>query len=188
MKNYFIIHDYFLSPQDNWYGWLAEKIRRSGRNVYAPDFLSTSGYPYRDWSALLKYYVNSGVINRDTTIIAHSLSAIFICKYIVLNKLSISKLVLVSGFNNYLTSDETVNAIYESMYFSSYIKTREYVKHILCIYSDDDKCVPPEYLINFAGNLATKRILIKNAGHFDAKSGYTTFYQMLNFLDLKNLQ
>jgi len=80
--NYFIIHGSFGSPYSNWFGWLADFISADGKQVYVPDFpIGVRFQNYENWSKLLKYYLETGLINQNTTIVAHSIAPVFVCKF-----------------------------------------------------------------------------------------------------------
>ena len=50
--------------------WLHDFITEDGKQVYVPDFPIGVGYQnYENWSKLLKYYLDLGLINESTTII-----------------------------------------------------------------------------------------------------------------------
>ena len=50
--------------------WLHDFITEDGKQVYVPDFQIGVGYQnYENWSKLLKYYLDLGLINESTTII-----------------------------------------------------------------------------------------------------------------------
>lgn len=81
MDNYFIIHGSFGSPFSNWFGWLHDFLETDGKQVYTPDFPTGVGYQnYENWSNLFKVYLNLGLINENTTIIAHSIAPVFVSK------------------------------------------------------------------------------------------------------------
>ena len=106
-SNYLLIHGSFGSPFVNWFPWLRKEIESKGLEVYTPDFPTGVGFQnYENWSRLLKTYVDSGILNENTIIYAHSIAPIFICKFLVENKVKVKRLVLVCGFNNYLGINE----------------------------------------------------------------------------------
>ena len=116
MENYFIIHGSFSSPYSNWIGWLHDFIEDDGKQVYVPDFPIGVGYQnYENWSKLLKYYLNLGLINENTTIIGHSIAPVFISKFLVENKVKVKKLIFVCGFNNYLGINEEYDNVNKSI-------------------------------------------------------------------------
>lgn len=82
-NNYLIIHGSFGSPFGNWFSWLYDFISSDEKQVYVPQFPIGVGYQnYDNWSKLLKYYLELGLINENTTIIA----PIFVSKFLTENK------------------------------------------------------------------------------------------------------
>jgi len=72
--NYFIIHGSFGSPFVNWFNWLQDFIKtdKNAKEAYVPQFPIGVGYQnYNNWSKLLKYYLDLGLIDETTTIIGH---------------------------------------------------------------------------------------------------------------------
>ena len=154
MENYFIIHGSFGSPFGNWFSWLQDFISSDGKQVYVPQFPIGVGYQnYENWSNLLKYYLDLGLINENTTIIGHSIAPVFISKFLTENKVKVKKLIFVCGFNNYLGINEEYDA---------------YVKY--------------EVEEDFADKIATEQILIPNAGHINSESGYDVFEDIVSYL------
>ena len=87
-NNYLLIHGSFGSPFSNWIPWLRKELEKDNLEVYTPDFPTGVGYQnYDNWSRLLKAYVESGILNENTIIYAHSIAPIFICKFLVENKI-----------------------------------------------------------------------------------------------------
>ena len=127
-ENYFIIHGSFSSPYSNWLGWLHDFIEAEGKQVYVPDFPIGVGYQnYENWSKLLKYYFDLGLLNEKTTIIGHSIAPIFISKFLTENKIKVKKLIFVCGFNNYLGIDEE----YEIYFFDFHLVCCMYIFRVL---------------------------------------------------------
>lgn len=183
MENYFIIHGSFSSPYSNWLGWLHNFIEDEGKQVYVPDFPSGVGYQnYENWSKLMKYYVNLGLINENTIIIGHSIAPAFISKFLTENKIKVKKLIFVCGFNNYLGINEEYDAVNESMYFDNLEDVRQYADDIICFYSDNDPYVKYEVEKDFADRIATKQIMLPKAGHINSESGYDTFEDILSYI------
>ena len=184
MENYFIIHGSFGSPFGNWFGWLRKQLEEKNREVYTPDFPTGVGYQnYENWSKLLKVYLDAGLINKNTTIIAHSIAPIFISKFLVENKVLVKKLIFVCGFNNYLGINEEYDAVNNSMYFDNLSEIKQYANDIICYYSDNDPYVRYEVEKQFADTICTEQYVIKGAGHINAESGYTKFDEILDILE-----
>ena len=76
MKNcYFIIHESFSSPFDNWFPYLRSEIEKRNGVVYTPDLPSGVGYQtYYNWSRVMDVYVQSGLIHENTILFAHSIA------------------------------------------------------------------------------------------------------------------
>ena len=147
MDNYFIIHGSFGSPFGNWFSWLHDLIEDDGKQVYVPDFPIGVGYQnYENWSKLLKYYLDLGLINENTTIIGHSIAPIFISKFLVENKVKVKKLIFVCGFNNYLGINEEYDNVNKSMYFDNLEDVKQFADEIICFYSDNDPYVKKDKL------------------------------------------
>ena len=183
MDNYFIIHGSFSSPYSNWIGWLHDFIEGEGKQVYVPDFPIGVGFQnYENWSKLLKYYVDLGLINENTTIIGHSIAPAFISKFLIENKLKVKKCIFVCGFNNYLGIDEEYDAVNESMYTDGIESVKNYAKDIICFYSNNDPYVKYEAELDFANKVATEKILVPNAGHINSESGYDTLEDVVPYL------
>ena len=183
MDNYFIIHGSFSSPYSNWIGWLHDFIEGEEKQVYVPDFPIGVGFQnYENWSKLLKYYVDLGLINENTTIIGHSIAPAFISKFLIENKLKVKKCIFVCGFNNYLGIDEEYDAVNESMYTDGIESVKNYAKDIICFYSNNDPYVKYEAELDFANKVATEKILVPNAGHINSESGYDTFEDVVPYL------
>ena len=183
MENYFIIHGSFSSPYSNWIGWLHDFIEDEGKQVYVLDFPIGVGYQnYENWSRLLKYYLNLGLINENTTIIGHSIAPIFISKFLVENKVKAKKLIFVCGFNNYLGINEEYDNVNKSMYFDNLEDVKQYTNEIICFYSDNDPYVKYEVEKDFADKIATEQVFIQNAGHINSESGYDTFEEIVSYL------
>lgn len=183
MENYFIIHGSFSSPYSNWFSWLQDFITSEGKQVYVPDFPIGVGYQnYENWSKLLKYYLDLGLINENTTIIAHSIAPVFVSKFLVEYKVKIKKLIAVCGFNNYLGINEEYDAVNRSMYFDNLEEVKQYAKELICFYSNNDPYVKYEVEKEFVDRIATEQILMPNAGHINSESGYDTFEEIVSYL------
>ena len=183
MENYFIIHGSFGSPFENWFGWLHDFIEDDDKQRYVPQFPIGAGYQnYENWSKLLKYYLDLGLINQNTTIIAHSIAPVFVSKFLTENKIKIKKLISICGFNNYLGINEEYDNVNESMYFDNLKDVKQYVDEIICFYSDNDPYVKYEVEKEFADEIATEQIIIPDGGHINSESGYDTFEDIVSFL------
>lgn len=179
-ENYIIIHGSFGSPFINWFSWLQANLS----NAIVPQFpIGVGMQTYDNWSKLLKYYFDLGLINSNTTLIGHSIAPIFIIKFLLENKIKVNKLVFVSGFNNVMVDGGDYDQVNSSFYIKGDIKTiKDYANEIICFYSNNDPYVPLNDLKMFADEVATRVLLIPNGGHLNSESGYNSFKELLDVL------
>ena len=183
MDNYFIIHGSFGSPFGNWFSWLHDFIESEGKQVYVPDFPIGVGYQnYDNWNKLLKVYLDLGIINENTTIIAHSIAPVFVSKFLTENKVKVKKLIFVCGFNNYFGINEEYDTVNGTMYVDNLEEVRQYADEIICFYSDNDLYVKYEVEKEFADTIATEQVFIPGAGHINSESGYDTLEDIVGYL------
>ncbi|MCL2383566.1 MAG: alpha/beta hydrolase [Oscillospiraceae bacterium] len=184
-NNYYIIHGSFGSPFVNWFSWLQDFIKAAedSREVYVPQFPIGVGYQnYENWSNLLKYYLDLGLINETTTIIAHSIAPVFVSKFLIENKLKVKKLIFVCGFNNYFGINEEYDTVNSTMYLDGIEDVKQYANEVICFYSDNDPYVGYNIEKEFADKVGTKQILLQGAGHINSESGYDTFEEIVAYL------
>lgn len=174
--NYIIIHGSFGSKDGNWFPWLKEQLQKQGKNVLVPQMpMGVGKQNFENWSDVLKKLE----INENTIIIAHSIAPIFVCKYLINNKIKVKKLIFVCGFNNYLGIDADFDAVNKPMYIDNFAEVKNYCDNIVCYYSDNDPYVRYDEEKAFADKLTSKQYIIKNGGHLNAESGYTQFEEIL---------
>ncbi len=95
-NNYLLIHGSFRNPFVNWIPWLRGEIENRNLEVYTPDFPTGLGYQtYNNWSNLLNSYVTAKILNKNTIIFAHSIAPVFICKFLIQNKIKVKRLIFV---------------------------------------------------------------------------------------------
>lgn len=182
-KNYFLIHGSFGSPFVNWLPWLRKQLRHQSQEVYTPDFPTGVGFQnYDNWAKLLKVYLDVGLIAEQTTIFAHSIAPVFICKFLIENQVKVKKLVFVCGFNNYLGIDDDYDNVNRGMYLENLADVKKYCDEIICFYTKNDPHVSYEAEKSFADTIADKQIIIDNGGHLNSESGYREFPELLNFI------
>ena len=181
--NYFIIHGSFGNPFANWFSWLHDFIENEEKQVYVPQFpIGVEYQNYGNWSNLLKYYLDLGLINENTIIIGHSIAPVFISKFLIENKVKVKKLIFVCGFNNYLGINEEYDTVNKSMYLNNLEDVKQYADEIICFYSNNDPYVKYEAEKDFADKIATEQILIPNVGHINSESGYDTFEELVHYI------
>ena len=179
MDNYIIVHGSFSTPEANWFPWLNSELEQLNKSVIVPQMPIGVGIQnFENWAKVF----DELDINENTTIIAHSIAPIFVCKYLITNKIKVKKLVFVCGFNNYLGIDSEFDAVNEPMFIENFEDIKEYCNNIICYYSDNDPYVKFEVEKSFADTVSNEQYVIKNGGHINAESGYTEFEEILKVL------
>lgn len=75
------------------------ELEKDNKDVVIPQMpVGVGNQNFENWSKVL----NELKINENTIIIAHSIAPIFVCKYLITNKIKVKKLIFVCGFINYL--------------------------------------------------------------------------------------
>ena len=176
-EKYIIIHGSFGSKDGNWFPWLKNEL--NGKNVVVPQMpVGVGNQNYENWANVL-----DGLnVDENTIIIAHSIAPIFVCKYLITNKIKVKKLVFVCGFNNYLGIDPLFDAVNAPMFIDNLEDIKKYCNNIVCFYSDNDPYVKFEVEKSFADSISNEQYVIKNGGHINAESGYTKFEEILKVM------
>ena len=184
MNNYILVHGSFGNPFVNFIPYLRGEIEKRNFEVYTPDFPTGVGYQnYTNWSRLLKCYLDAGILNENTTIFAHSIAPVFVCKFLIENKVKVKRLVFVCGFNNYFVKgEEIMNTVNKTMYLDNLEDIKNYCNDIICFYTKNDPYVKYEVEKDFADLISTKQVVIDDGGHLNSESGYTEFKELLEFI------
>lgn len=185
MKNtVFIFHGTEGHPQENWFPWLKERIEETTENwqVIVPHFPSPPVVPAKidEW-----FEVFDGCnehLNENSIIVGHSLGGVFTLRVLERIKHPIKASFLVGtpvGVRPILNYDRDSN-------FSGFEFDWETIKsksgEFFVYQSDDDPYVGIGNGEQLAQCLGTELVFISNAGHFNAKAGYTEFEDLLNKL------
>ena len=162
---------------------LGKKIEAKGFDVYTLDFPKGVGFQnYNNWSNLLKSYLMSGLLNINSIIFAHSITPVFICKFLIENQIKVKRLVFVYGFNNYLGINEEYYAVNKSMFFDNLRDVKKYCNDIICFYTDNDPYVKFETEKEFTDTIGAKQILTPNGSHLNSESGFSEFKELLEYM------
>ena len=179
MNNYIILHGSFGSKDGNWFPWLKRQLEDKNYKVEVPQMpVGVGNQNYDNWS---ENFTKLN-LNENTVIIAHSIAPVFVCKYLITNKIKVKKLIFVCGFNNYLGIDPDFDAVNEPMFINNLEDIKNYCKDITCFYSDNDPYVKFDVEKSFADLIADKQIIINNGGHINDESGYTKFEEILKYI------
>ncbi|MCB9359207.1 serine hydrolase family protein [Candidatus Woesearchaeota archaeon] len=172
----FLIHGAYGNPAENWFMWLREELEKLGHEVIAPRFPTPEDQKLENWLDIFKNYEDK--LDKEAIVIGHSLGATFLLNLLEKNKAK--AMISVAGFSTLidLQAFDEINESFIKDFDWKRIKAN--CKKIIIFHSDNDPYVPLEFGENLAKALKTKVILIKDAGHFNEKSGYTKFPQLLD--------
>ena len=170
MEKYIILHGSFGSNEGNWFPWLKKELQNRNKEV------GVGKQNFKSWSNEL----DKLAIDEDTIIIAHSIAPVFVCKYLIKNKIRVKKLIFVCGFNNYLGIDPDYDTVNKPMYLDNLEDVKKYCDDIVCFYSDNDPYVKYDIEKQFADAVANKQIIIKDGGHINSESGFGEFEEILD--------
>ncbi len=189
MDRYFLIHGSFGGPFSNWLPWLAGEIEKLKPETqeepicYTPQMPTGVGFQtYENWKNLLLTYENAGLIDENTVIFAHSIAPVFVCKFLIENKIKVKRLVFVCGFNNYLGINADYDEVNHTMYLDNLKDVKNFAKEIVCLYSDNDPYVSFSAEKEFAYTIATKSVVIKGGGHLNKSAGFEKFEELKKYL------
>lgn len=178
MTNIFIIHGAFGHPEENWFPWLKSKLEKLGCRVFVPKFPTPENQSLENW--LKVFEEHKQYLDENSIVVGHSLGPAFLLN--VLEKLDkpIKATFFVAGFLSLLgdpTFDEINKTFVDKSFDWQRIKTN--CKKFYVFHSNNDPYIPLDEAKNLAKNLGVDIILVKNAGHFNEKAGYTKFDLLL---------
>lgn len=177
MEKYIILHGSFGSNEGNWFPWLKKELQNRNKEVFAPQMpVGVGKQNFESWGNEL----DKLAIDENTVIIAHSIAPVFVCKYLIKNKIRVKKLIFVCGFNNYLGIDPDYDTVNKPMYLSNLEDVRKYCNDIVCFYSDNDPYVKYDVEKQFANTVANNQIIIKGGGHINSEGGFDKFKEILD--------
>lgn len=172
-----------VSVQAKKIGFLGWKKPYGGGNkeVFNLDFpIGCGKQNYYNWEMVLNSVKR--FINEDSVFFCHSISCVFLAKYLIKNDLKVKRVVFVAGFNQYLNLDEDFDEVNCTMYTTRLSEFKSHATETYCYYSKTDPYVKFEKLKEFADLVEGKQICIGEAGHFNKAAGYTTFPELLKYI------
>ena len=177
MRNYILLHGLNESLTQTWGIYLKEEIEiKLNGKVYMPELPKGHDTSVENWKKAVDELYNSGVINNNCIIIAHSLSTNFMISYLLEKKCRINGFIAVSGYSDYLDKEvdrkSSINKIITP--FMNTRKQREefsrLVLHRFAIYSNMDFMFNVSNLEAYALDIRANRLVLGFGGHFDPTS------------------
>ena len=178
MTNIFIIHGSYGTPKENWFPWLKSQLEKLGCTVFVPKFPTPKNQKLDVWLNVLKEY--DDYFDKDCIIVAHSMGCAFTLRKLELLKKRVKTVFFVGGFTKDLWNGKYADIIDTFLETPFDWKTiRKNGNHFVVYQSDNDLLIPISMGEEIAKNLKGELIIVKNAGHFNEKAGYTEFNLLL---------
>jgi hypothetical protein len=178
----FIFHGTFGSPGENWFPWLSEKLSEQDHEMIVPKFPTPDGQTLENWMRVIRPYL--GLIDRKTILIGHSLGATFLLSLLERLNTKIRASFLVAGFTGLLGNDDLdqLNKSISVRLFN-WNKIKKNCERFYIFSSTNDPYVPLEKGIELSQNLDSDLIRFNKAGHFNSRSGYSQFPELVQYLE-----
>ena len=184
MQSLFIIHSFNGNTKNSFGPYLVDKCTSLGLNVIFPDFPTGEDANYHDWSKILDNYLLDGTLNDNSIIIAHSLGAHFIPKYIAEKNVKIKVYISCAGFINKTHKENTFDKIMNDFLPTELQIEKDILlmKYRYAIYSNNDPISSLKELEYYANKFKAEKIFIPNIGHLGPKSGITELPEALEII------
>ena len=179
-----IVHGSYGSPDENWFPWLKVELEKSGYEVFVPKFPTPKNQKLGAWMDIFDKYTNS--LDQNSILIGHSIGCAFILSVLEKLKIKIKAVFLVAGFLGPLGNEfyDTISKTFTKKEFD-WEKIKSNCSRFLIYQADNDPHVPFSKGEEIAEKTQGTLKIIKNAGHFNEKSGYKKFGLLLE--DIKKI-
>jgi len=175
-RNVLMVHGSYGNPEENWFPWLKSELEKTGCSVFVPRFPTPGGQTLDSWMKVFGGYEK--YLGKETLVVGHSLGVPFLLS--VLERKPAKAAFFVGGFASLLGNRfDEVNKTFVQKDFD-WKSIRKNCRKFYIFHSENDPYVPLEKAEEVAKNLGTEIILVKNAGHFNEKAGYTKFKLLLD--------
>ncbi len=176
MKKAVILHAWFGSPTADWYPWLKTELEKKGYEVLVPE-LPTMATKSPDMETMLKFIIDGKLVDKDTTVIGHSLGSVLCLR--LAECIKFKKGILLAGWDyNDLTPEH--QTFWKNMMNHELIKKN--VAEWVAIISDNDPYVTKFIAHEMADRLGAKTVDAGMRGHFLTKDGVTEVNEVLDFV------
>ncbi|MEA3355098.1 MAG: alpha/beta hydrolase [Patescibacteria group bacterium] len=178
MKRAIIIHGWDQEPTDEWLLWLAKQLKKRDWQVDLPK-MPNARYP--QFEAWMKVLLELSP-DKNTVLIGHSLSCSLILKYLERPQVKVKKTLLVAAWDYLLPElEEEHRSFFKEGFDYEAIKQNQ--TPITIIQSTNDPYLDFNKAKLLAKKINAKFIPFENAGHFQTKSGYGEFPELLEMCE-----
>lgn len=189
-QTFLVVHGIFGHAQENWLPWFKKELEQLGHEVIIPNLPNADKPKLNEWLAELKKVKSS--LGDNVVIVAHSLGAPTVCKFIEQEKIKAKKLFLIAPTGNSQRVESLKKIGLDKSQIESIFtinktqinwpKVNELVKHKFIYFSDNDPYIPLDVKNDYQ-ELESEIKVFKNKGHFNTSAGVTEFPEI--FEDIK---
>jgi predicted alpha/beta hydrolase family esterase len=167
-----VLHGYQASPDDHWFGWLAQDLRRDGVDVAIPPLPDPHDPDPDVWLGAARDVI--GTPDDRTVVVGHSLGCVTALHALAAAPGSwrLGGLVLVAGFDVPQPAVPEVDAFTATAPDLARVSAATAHRHV--VGSDDDTIVAPADTRALAERLGATFDLVPGGGHLLALDGFTT--------------
>jgi len=173
MRKVIIVHGVGGYPEENWFPWMKRELGKVGCEVHVPQFPTPQKQTLERWMKVIEKYGVDG----NTVLVGHSLGAPFVLN--VLEKYPAHAAFLVASFVGKAGNDFDEGMRSFAQRDFNWERIRKNCRKFYVFHSDNDPYIKLEKGEEVAQKLGAKLILVKDAGHFNAKAGYLEFKLLL---------
>ena len=180
--NAIICHGTMGSPAGNWFPWLSQGLKNFGVAVHVPTFPTPENQSLSSWLATLNEQCPS--VAEQTILIGHSCGAVLCMRLLETLSMPVKCTVLVAPPLSQIGMPEidTLNATFVEQPFD-WPTIRRNAGELAYFMADNDQYVPQEQLLAIAKALDVAPFVIPGGGHLNAETGYTSFPELLHWLE-----
>lgn len=177
MPTIFIFHGIQGHPAENWFPWLKTQLEKKGYHVIVPAFPHPDKPLLDEWMKHMKQYEKD--IDEHTIFIGHSLGAGFALRWMERMSQHIQAAFFIAPA--WCIMGNPFDPLMTTFTIGSYnwAAIKQHCSNIHIIQSDNDPYVASSLAEELGKYLNVKPMIIRNAGHFNEKAGYTTFPLLL---------
>ena len=183
-NNLFIIHGYNGDTKETFGPYIENEMAKLNVETYFPNFPIRENVSYESWAKVMDMYLEKGLINENTIIIAHSLGTNFVPKYLADNNIKIFLYISMAGFLKDNSGREDIEAAVSKVRPSEeQIQTAiKLMKNRYAVYSNNDHLNPKEELEKYAEKFMAEKVFIPNVGHMGRKSGVKEIPEIIEII------
>lgn len=185
MKNVFIIHGYNGDTSQTFGPYVKSECEKRKLQCFLPSFPARLEASFEKWSEIMDEYLEKKQINEETIIVAHSIGALFIPKYLSAKNIKIHTYISIAGFLEDHSGREDLKEVLTRFQVSDedFENLIKLTKNRYSIFSDNDHLNPQEELERYAEKIKAEKVFIKGVGHCGRKSGVKELPEVVKIID-----